>query len=308
MAPACGVTDTRAPAPATEPAGPTAMGRLMARLGESFPGRCARSFLELQGIDRAMAIAAQAFTALVPLLLLTSELSGRGQGNAAADAIVRRFHLTGESASAVQQFFASPGGGSIGVLSAVLLVFSGVSFTRRVQRMYQDAWRLPPRAGVRGSLNALFGLAALVLEIYLLSAVLSLLRGWSFGPVVTWPLSVMTSLVLWTSVPWLLLDRRIHWRRLLPAGALTGLCAALYSVATSIYMPRLVDSYFRRYGLFGLTLALIGWLVATSLIVVAATAVAAEFDRSEEPWARRLRERIAGRNRSLPDADPGGLP
>lgn len=291
------MTDTRADAPTTPPVGETRIGRAMARLWESFPGRCARSFLELQGIDRAMAIAAQAFTAIVPLLLLTSELSGSGETNGAAGAIIRRFHLTGESAQAVQEFFASPGGGSVGVLSAVLLLFSGVSFTRRVQRMYQDAWQLPPRTGVRNSVNALLGLAALVLEIYLLSTVLTLLRGLSFGPVITWPLSVLTSLVLWTSIPWLLLDRRVHWRRLLPAGALAAVCAALYSVATAIYMPRLIESYFHRYGLFGLTLALIGWLVAISLIVVAAAVIAGEFDRSEEPWARRLRDRIAGRPR-----------
>lgn len=291
------MTGTRAQAPPRQSPGGTRFSQGLTRLWESFPGRCARSFLEMQGIDRAMAIAAQAFTALVPLLLLTSELSGHGEGNSAADAIVRRFHLSGDSAHAVQEFFASPGGGSIGVLSVVLLLFSGVSFTRRVQRMYQDSWRLPPRAGLRGSLNALLGLTALILEIYLLSSVLSLLRSWAFGPLITWPLSVATSLVLWTSVPWLLLDRRVTWRRLLPAGALAAICAGLYSAATAVYMPRLIESYFRRYGLFGLTLALIGWLVATSLIVVAATVVAAEFDRADEPWARRLRDRIAGRDR-----------
>ena len=291
------MTDTEERSTSTQPAPATRFARALARLWDSFPGRCARSFLEMQGIDRAMAIAAQAFTALVPLLLLTSEFSGHGDSNAAADAIVRRFHLSGESATAVHQFFASPGGGSVGVLSAVLLLFSGVSFTRRVQRMYQDAWRLPPRTGMRNSVNALLGLAALVLEIYLLSSVLSLLRGLSFGPLITWPLSVVTSLLLWTSVPWLLLDRRIDWRRLLPAGALAAVCAGLYSVATGIYMPRLIESYFRRYGLFGLTLALIGWLLATALIVVAATVVAAEFDRAEEPRLRRLRNRIDGRHR-----------
>lgn len=275
------------------------IGRRVRRWSEllqaSFLGRCAESFLGMQGLDRAMAIAAQAFTALVPLLLLASELSSGGNGNAAADAIVRRFHLTGESAQAVQEFFASPGGGSIGVLSAVILLFSGVSFTRRVQRMYLQAWRLPPRSGIRGSVNAALGLAALLLEIILLSAVLSVLRSLPLGQVLSWPVSLVTSLILWTSVPWLLLDRRVHWRRLLPGGALAAACASCYGFATAIYMPPLLESYSRRYGLFGITLALIGWLLATSLIVVAATVVAAEFDRAEEPWARRFRARLAGR-------------
>ena len=302
-------TVSAAPVP-PEPGGRPARRRLsrwLARLQDSFLGRCAQAFLDVQGIDRAMAIAAQAFTALVPLLLLTSQLSGGGDGNSAADAIVRRFHLTGESAQAVQQFFAKPGGGgSIGVLSAVILLFSGVSFTRRVQRMYQQAWQMEPRKGVRGSMNAALGLAALLLEIILLSSVLSLLRGLPLGDVLAWPVSILTSLVLWTSVPWLLLDRQIHWRRLLPGGALAALCASCYGFATAIYMPRLIESYSRRYGLFGITLALIGWLLATAVIVVGATVVAAEFDRAEEPWARRLRARLLGQHAR--DDDPAHAP
>ena len=51
----------------------------------------------------------------------------------------------------------------------------------------------------------------------------------------------------------------------------------------------MLESYSERYGLFGVTLALVGWLLAISFIVVAATVVAAELDRAPEPWARRLR-------------------
>lgn len=269
------------------------MSRALRRLRRSFPGRCIESFLELQGIDRAMAIAAQAFTALIPLLLLTSALTPGSDGNSAADALVRRFHLTGDSAKVMQDIFARSGNGSIGVLSVLLLLFSGVSFTRRVQRMYLQAWRVAPRSGVRGSLNAAFGLAALLLEILLLSSVASLFRT-VLGGALTWPTTVLGSFVLWTSIPWLLLDRRIHWRRLLPAGALAAVCTACYGIATTVYMPRLIVSYSSRYGLFGVTLALIGWLLSTALIVVAANVVAAEFDRAEEPWARRLRSRLIG--------------
>ena len=53
---------------------------------------------------------------------------------------------------------------------------------------------------------------------------------------------------------------------------------SLYGVATSIYMPHLMESYSERYGLFGVTVALVGWLLCISFIVVAATVVAAEFD------------------------------
>ena len=117
----------------------------------------------------------------------------------------------------------------------------------------------------------------------------TLVRSLPFDWLLGLPLSAGASLVLWTSVPYLLLDRRIPWRRLLPGGALAGLSSSLYGVATTIYMPRLMETYSERYGLFGVTIALVSWLLCLSFIVVAATVVAAEFDRTPERWAQRLR-------------------
>ena len=101
--------------------------------------------------------------------------------------------------------------------------------------------------------------------------------------------SALAGFLIWTSVPWLLLDRRVTWRRLIPAGALTAVCSSVYGIASTVYMPRLLETYSQRYGLFGVTLALIGWLVCIAFIVVAATAIASEFDRAPDRWARGLR-------------------
>jgi membrane protein len=257
----------------------------------TFPGRCVGSFLALQGIDRATAVAAQAFTALIPLLLLVSALAPADRRDLVSNAIIGRFELRGSGADAVRELFARPGEASIGVLSVVLLVFSGVSFTRRLQRMYLQAWRLERSPGVRGSLNAAVGLAALLLEIALLALVHKLVEVLPFDWVLGAPVSFVASLVIWTSVPWLLLDRRIPWRRLLPGGALTAVATAVYGVASTIYMPRLMETYSERYGLFGVTVALVGWLLCIALLLVATTVVATEFDRAPESWARRMRAR-----------------
>jgi membrane protein len=262
---------------------------LRQRLEGSFAGRCVTSLVALQGLDRAMVIASQAFTALIPLLILGSAVLPRDDGTGVADEINRRLGLTGDAAGSVETVFASSGSGSVGVVSVLLLVFSGVSLTRRLQRMYLQAWRLAPLKGVRGPLHATMGLAALLVAIVLLSLVRTIARAlpleWALGV----PLSFLASVVLWTSIPWLLLDRRVAWRRLIPGGALTGAAASLYGVATTIYMPRLVEDYSERYGLFGVTISLVGWLLCISFIVVAATVVAAELDRAPEPWARRVR-------------------
>ena len=264
---------------------------MVRRLDNSFGGRCVGSFVALQGVDRAMAIASQALTALIPLLLLVSALAPRSDADVVSDAIIRRFELTGSAAEAVQLVFVHSGESSTGIVSLLLLVISGTSLARRIQRMYLQAWQLQPLPSVRGSVNATLGLGALLVQFALLYLLRSLVRTLPFEWVVGTPLSLLASLVLWTSIPWLLLDRRIHWRRLVPGAVMAAVGVSVYGFATTIYMPRLMENYNERYGLFGVTLALIEWLLCIALILVTTTVVATEFDRAQEPWARRIRAR-----------------
>lgn len=275
------------------------------RLEQTFPGRCARSFLELRGVDRAMVIASQGLTALIPLLLLVSTLAPADRRDVVARAFIRRFELTGNAAEAVREVFTRPvGTSSIGALSVVILVFSGVSLARRVQRMYQDAWRLGGVAGVRGKLTMFVGLGALLLQIALLYLARSALRSLPMDWLLSVTGSLLAGFVLWIGIPWLLLDGRLHWRRLVPSAVLASLCGAAYSAASTVYMPRMMESYSERYGLFGVTLALVGWLLCISLILVIVTVIGAEFDRSEGRIARQVRRWLGT------DADhrSGGLP
>lgn len=271
----------------------TDLAALAPRLQASFAGRCLRGFVALEGVDRALVIAAQAFTALIPLLILASALAPKGQRDAVANTVIRRFGLEGDAASAVQTLFTRPetATGELSLLSLLLVLVSGVSFTRRVQRMYQQAWGLP-RLGVRGPVNAALGLGALLLEILLLYLLRSLARGLPLDRLLTLPISIVAGVVLWTSIPWLLLDRRVDWRRLVPAGVLAAAGISLYGVATSIYMPGLIERYSERFGVFGVTVALVGWLLCVALVLVATTVIGAEFDRTQAPWARRLKARF----------------
>jgi membrane protein len=273
---------------------------LTRRLETTFPGRCAQQFVALQGLDRAVVLSSQAFTALIPLLLLVSALAPAGGSDVVASSIVRRFELGGESADAVNQLFAHSGDSATGVFSVFLLLFSGVSLARRLQRMYQQAWGLEALPGVGRALNAAMGLVVLVLGISLLYAARTLVGSLPAGDVLVAPVSVVASFVVWTSVPWLLLDRRIAWRRLIPAGALTATCTSLYGVASTIYMPPLFESYSERYGLFGVTLALIGWLLSIALIVVASTAISSEFDRVHSGWALGIRRLLRLEEAAVP--------
>ena len=54
-------------------------------------------------------------------------------------------------------------------------------------------------------------------------------------------------------------------------------------------MPQVVSNYTTEFGLFGITIAVIGWLLSAAVIVVASTAIGAEFDATEGGWIGRLK-------------------
>ena len=287
---------------------------LAERVAESFLGRCVRRFLMMSGIDRCIVLSSQAFTALIPLLILVSAFAPAGEPDLVARTLITKFGLSGDSADAVAQLFHVPESSTsnIGAFSALLLLFSGVSFTRRLQRMYRAAWD-QQTSGVRSGLFAALGLLALLAEVLVLYSVRSVVKTLPFGWVLTLPLTAVTGLVLWTSIPYLLLNRQVHWRRLIVGGAVSALGSTVYGVATSLYMPGLIDRYTREFGLFGITIAIIGWLLAVSGILVGATAIGAEFDRSQVHWALWLRTRLglydpaAGPPPPPPEGDTSGL-
>lgn len=73
---------------------------------------------------------------------------------------------------------------------------------------------LAPLPGARGSINVALGLGALLVEIALLYFLRMLVRPLPFDWALGIPLTVLAGLIHWASVPFLLLDRRIPWRRL----------------------------------------------------------------------------------------------
>jgi membrane protein len=263
------------------------------RVRDSFLGRSVLRFVLMEGFDRSIVISAQAFTALIPLFIIVASAAPAGQEDIIGQGIIDRFALTGESAAAVEQLFSTPTGATSGVsvFSAFLLLYSGVAFTRRLQRMYRAAWE-QPKVGVRSTVYATLGLLALVIEVVVAYGIRAFVNRFPLEWLWAIPLSAATGLVLWTSIPYLLLDRQVHWRRLLVAGGTSAVAMTAFSIATPIYMPGLMTSATDSFGLFGITITIIGWLLAAAFVLVASTAVGAEFDASDARWLTTLKVRF----------------
>ena len=261
------------------------------RVMDSFLGRSVLRFLTMEGFDRAIVLSAQAFTALIPLFIVVASAAPAGQEDVVSQAFIERFALTGEAAAAVEQLFNTPPGATstVTVFSAFLLLYSGVAFTRRLQRMYRAAWG-QEKVGVRSTVFATLGLLDLIAEVAVAYGIRVIVADFPLEWLWAIPLSAATGFVLWTSIPYLLLDRQVHWRRLLVAGGTSAVAMTAVAIATPIYMPTIMTRATHEFGLFGITITLIGYLLAVSFVLVACVAIGAEFDASDAPldaWPSR---------------------
>ena len=64
--------------------------------------------VEVEMFDRAVAIASQAFVALIPYMVVVSAVLPSYERHTFADSIIHRFDLTGDSAAAIEHVFAPP--------------------------------------------------------------------------------------------------------------------------------------------------------------------------------------------------------
>jgi membrane protein len=254
------------------------VGALARRIAESFVVRCLLRFQRIRGRDRILVLAGQAFTAVVPLFIL---LAAYGSDDALARHIDDRFRLTGDAATAVDSLFARPPGSTSGltIIGALVLFFSLLSFTRSLQRTYEAAWELPA-LGWRGTVDGLAAVLLLLAEVVALAVLGGLLRRVPAGRELTFLVAVPLAVVLWLQLQRLLLTRRVSRRRLLPGALAAGagqVVAAAYSAA---WMPHLMEANASRYGVIGVTFALLTWLIVVCGGVVVAAVVSGEFGRA----------------------------
>jgi membrane protein len=240
---------------------------------------CLTRFFSVQGLDRAMALAAQAFTTLLPLLVVYGALVPTPSGADFADRIVDRLDLHGASAKSVHEAFASSSttASSVTAIGLLLLVISALSFTRGLQRLYEGSFRLPA-LGIRSTRYGLQWLLVMCVVISIRPLVLGFLHN-----VAAAVAALGFAVVLWLATPYLLLGKRIAWRRLMPAALLTTVGMTIYSATSFIWLPRSIESLSEQFGFIGISFALVGWLFAAASVLVVAASVGAVIDERRQP-------------------------
>jgi membrane protein len=249
---------------------------LVERAKNSFLGRIVLALLEIRLYERALTLAGQAFIALVPLLIVLATLVSSSDSEAVGQWLIDRFDLTGASAEAVRSLFGRPpsASGSLTIIGMVTLLVSASSFARAVQRTYEVAWNLPAQAHKRvlHGIGGVLVLLALLPLLALLGGIVNSIGGRVLALIVQFCLSVPA----WWLLSRLLLSARVAWHLLLPGAVASAVGQVLISWGGSIYVPLLIERNTHRYGVIGVAIALISWLVVMAFLIVAAAVIGAQ--------------------------------
>ncbi|MGY1699401.1 YhjD/YihY/BrkB family envelope integrity protein [Geodermatophilus sp. SYSU D00766] len=251
------------------------VGAWRARLSSTLVWRCALRFVDITGYDRALGLAAQAFVATVPTMVVVSSLSG-GTGSALADRVVARFGLSGDTADLVREALRPPADTGVTVWGICLLVVSGVGFTRALQRAFRAAWRVPRSPGWRGWVGGVGGALAVAAVVVAGLGVTALVEGFQGAGPVAFVARAFLSGVLWLVAIRLLLGWSLPWQPFLPGAVVAGAGTAAVWVVSEVWLPRAFISQAGSYGLVGIVVVLISWLILIALLLVCAAVVSAE--------------------------------
>ena len=257
--------------------GPTRQARLRTwrdRAQASLLGRTAARFVAVSGYDRSLALATQSFVALVPAALLAVAYLPESGRRAAGARLVDGLGLSGESADAVLDLVARPPTTSTPsvVVGIVLVVMTGVGFTRTLQRVYVAAWVLPP-LGARGVVH---GMVAVLVLVAAVVAAVGLHPGGVGGPLLSLAIQIGLAVSLWLPVQRLLLGGRVSWRALLPGAAVAGAGQAVVMAASGLYFRVALGSQAEVFGVIGAAFVMVSWLVVLAYLLVGAAVLSAE--------------------------------
>jgi uncharacterized BrkB/YihY/UPF0761 family membrane protein len=247
-------------------------------LRPEFVLRVVNRFQKVAGFDRAIALASGAFTATIPLMIVTSAVASELGGKGTADRIIDRYELTGGGAEAVRDVFSPPAGTSttLGIVGFLFLMVTVLSFSRAVQRLVEQTWELSPLS-VKNTFNGLLWIGGLALYLAL-SGILHSALGRSrlelSAALIATPLTAV--FLVWSGR--VLSAKRLKRQDLYPFGIAGAVLLGIYSVGATVYVPHLFSSYATRYGVIGAVFAMISAIFIAMVVVVGSAAAGREIN------------------------------
>lgn len=230
----------------------------------NFPVAVYRRYKKIEGSHLALIIGANAFIAVIPLLIIGyAFLEAFNPDRSIGTVLVERFHLTGDTAQTVRNTFTTAKAGKTVALSigAISLLITGIDIASTVGTAYARAFDMAPLEGWRKLLRGWVWL----LTLLAMTSVTLTLRYWAASrPWWFWillaPLGFGMSLCFYWVTPRLVLKLPFGWRELLPGAVLCAVAAAVLNTASTFVLANWFSWYGHAYGAFGIALALMSWI------------------------------------------------
>jgi membrane protein len=225
--------------------------------------------LEIEFVDRSIALAGKGFAAFFPLLIVVAAYLPTGARAAMVTSVTVTVGLRGDALVLAKEAFASAGDvrQATSFLGLLLAVLFAVSFTTALQRMYLRAWRRPPGIRVGRYWRGAVWLLAMTGCLVLLGAIhRASVGGPNVAVILIIALAVMTG--LWWFTSWLLLLGEVRPRVLLIPAVITSIAITVYSASATIWMPEVVSGNEAQFGFFGIALSLVTWFSGAAMCVL----------------------------------------
>ena len=230
--------------------------------------RTATASVRVGLFDRAMTIAAQFFTSVLPILILATTWAGKDE----AEAISNAMGMPEESRSLIDQALSSSETAAFGIVGTLFVLGSATSLSRALTRAFVAIWQV---RRPKGSIGTAWRWLAVVLVLALALVVGHTLSEQAkfLPPRAVWPvaLSLLTDVGVAVFVPWVLLAGIVGVRQLLPGALVFAVVMLGVRPAADAWLPRALETSAERYGPIGLAFTYLAWLYVVSFIFVAAT-------------------------------------
>lgn len=262
--------------------------------------------LEIEFVDRSVALAGKAFVSFFPLVIVIAAFVPASVRTSIFTTLTHRLGIEGTALSTAKAAFSSADSvrKATGALGLVLTFFFASSFTAAIQRVYLRSWRRPPGGAVGIYTRGIVWLAAILGYMAALGGLRGRLGdGAGFGLFVLVALTLATA--LWWFTAWFLLLGQVRWRVLFPTGLISGVALSVYALTARVWMPNIVIRNQTQFGFFGVALALTTWFSGAAICLLVG-ACAGPVLAEDSGWLGRL---IRGpRHRLLVPGAPDSLP
>lgn len=265
--------------------------------------------LEIEFIDRSVALAGKAFVSFFPLVIVVAAFVPAGVRTSIFTILASRLGIRGDALVTARDAFASSEDvrKATGLTGLVLTFFFAISFITALQRVFLRAWRRPPggKAGAytRGPVWLLVALTVMAA----MGALRGLLgNGLGLAPFLAFALVVTSA--MWWFTAWFLLLGEVRARVLVPSGVITSVLMSGYATSATIWMPNVVERNDAQFGFFGVALALVSWFSGAAMCILIGACAGPVFAEDDGPIGELIRGGnpdllVAGARASLPGPD-----